>query len=151
MRLFLACAVSAAIVLAAPFMGRLQSLLRESISTRAYVVLLGAVVAGAVLTAIVVAFTRIKAHRGRRIAAMAAAIALAVAYTSVLSTGIPEIDAVERVHFVEYGLIAVLFYRVLASGRGRLDHPAADPLRLHCRHARRVAAVVHSVSRRRDA
>jgi hypothetical protein len=43
---------------------------------------------------------------------MAAAIALGLAYTSVLSTGIPEIDAVERVHFVEYGLIAVLFYRV---------------------------------------
>ncbi len=112
MRLFLACAVSTAVVLAAPFMGRLQSFLRASISTRAYVVLLGVVVGGAVLASIVVAFTRIKAHRGRRIAAMAAAIALAVAYTSVLSTGIPEIDAVERVHFVEYGLIAVLFYRV---------------------------------------
>jgi hypothetical protein len=112
MRLFLACAVSAAIVLAAPFMGRLQSLLRSSISTRAYVVLLGAVVAGAVITAIVVAFTRIKAYRGRRIAAMAAAIGLGLAYTSVLATGIPEIDAVERVHFVEYGVIAVLFYRV---------------------------------------
>lgn len=112
MRLFLACAASAAIVLAAPFMGRLQSLLRSSISTRAYVVLLGAVVAGAVITASVVAFTRIKAYRGRRIAAMAAAIGLGLAYTSVLSTGIPEIDAVERVHFVEYGLIAVLFYRV---------------------------------------
>lgn len=112
MRLFLACAVSAAVVLSAPFMGRLQSLLRASISTRAYVVLLGVVVGGAVLASIVVAFARIKAHRGRRIAAMAAAIALAVAYTSVLSTGIPEIDAVERVHFVEYGLIAVLFYRV---------------------------------------
>jgi hypothetical protein len=112
MRLLLACAVSAAVVLSAPFMGRMQSLLRASISTRAYVVLLGAVVAGAVITAIVVAFTRIKAHRGRRVAAMAAAIGLGLAYTSVLSTGIPEIDAVERVHFVEYGLIAVLFYRV---------------------------------------
>jgi hypothetical protein len=112
MRLLLACAASAAIVLAAPFMGRLQTLLRASISTRAYVVLLGVVVAGAILTAIVVAFTRITAHRGRRIAAMAIAIGLGVAYTSVLATGIPEIDAVERVHFVEYGLIAVLFYRV---------------------------------------
>jgi VanZ family protein len=112
MRLLLACAASAAIVLAAPFMGRLQTFLRGAISTRAYVVLLGVVVAGAVLTAIVVAFSRIKAHRGRRVAAMAAAIGLAVAYTSVLSTGIPEIDAVERFHFVEYGLIAVLFYRV---------------------------------------
>lgn len=108
----LACAVSAAVVLAAPFMGWLQALLRSSISTQAYVVLLGAVVGVAVITAIVVAFTRLKAHRGRRIAAMTAAIALGLAYTSVLSTGIPEIDAVERVHFVEYGVIAVLFYRV---------------------------------------
>jgi hypothetical protein len=112
MRLLLACAVSAAIVLAAPFMGQLQTVLRSSISTRAYVVLLGVAVAGAVITAVVVAFTRIKAYRGRRIAAMAAALGLGFAYTSVLSTGIPEIDAVERVHFVEYGLIAVLFYRV---------------------------------------
>jgi hypothetical protein len=112
MRLLLACTVSAAVVLSAPFMGRLQSFLRASISTRAYVVLLGVVVGASVLTAIVVAFTRITAHRARRIAAMAAAIALAVAYTGMLSTGIAEIDAVERVHFVEYGLIAVLFYRV---------------------------------------
>ena len=112
MRLFLACAVSAAIVLAAPFMGRMQSFLRASISTRAYVVLLGAVVGVAVVAAIVVAFARIKAHRGRRIAAMALALGVGYAYTSLMSTGFPEIDAVERVHFVEYGLIAVLFYRV---------------------------------------
>ena len=112
MRLLLACGASAAIVLAAPFMGRLQSFLRASISTRAYVLLLGAVVAGAVLTAIVVAFTRIKAHRGLRIAAMAVAIGVALLYTSMLSTGDATIDAVERFHFVEYGMIAVLFYRV---------------------------------------
>ena len=112
MRLLLACAVSAAVVLSAPFMGRMQSLLRASISTRAYVVLLGTVVGGAILTAIVLAFLRIQAHRGRRIAAMALALGVGFVYTSLLSTGIPEIDAVERVHFVQYGLIAVLFYRV---------------------------------------
>ena len=43
---------------------------------------------------------------------MAAAIGLGLAYTAVMSTGDATIDAVERVHFVEYGLIAVLFYRV---------------------------------------
>jgi len=112
MRLVLACGVSAAIVLAAPFMGRMQTFLRGSISTRAYVLLLGGAVGAAVLTTIVVAFARSKTHRGRRIAAMAVAIGLGLLYTRLLSTGIPEIDAVERVHFVEYGLIAVLFYRV---------------------------------------
>jgi hypothetical protein len=43
---------------------------------------------------------------------MAAALAIGVAYTAALSTGDPTIDAVERFHFVEYGAIAVLFYRV---------------------------------------
>ena len=112
MRLILACAVSAAIVLASPFMGQLQSRLRTSLSTRTYVLLLGAVVAGSIVAAIIAAFVRIKGHRTERVAAMGAALALGVAYTAAMSTGDPTIDAVERVHFIEYGLIAVLFYRV---------------------------------------
>ncbi|MGH9220054.1 MAG: hypothetical protein ACRD1W_12175, partial [Vicinamibacterales bacterium] len=112
MRLFLACAVSAMIVLASPFMGRLQSMLRSSVSTRVYVLLLGGVVIASIVAAIVVAVIRNKGNRTRRVAAMAAAIGLGLAYTTAMSTGDPTIDAVERVHFVEYGLIAVLFYRV---------------------------------------
>jgi VanZ family protein len=112
MRLFLACAFSALIVLASPFMGQLQSLLRASVSTRAYVWSLGGVVIGSIAAAVAAAFIRIKAHRRRRVAAMAVAIGLGLAYTANLSTGDPTIDAVERVHFIEYGLIAVLFYRV---------------------------------------
>jgi len=115
MRLLTACAVSAAIVLASPFMGQLQSLLRASVSTRAYVLLLGTVVIGSIAAAIVGAFLRTSGHRPRRIALMAAALGVGLAYTSVMSTGDPTIDAVERVHFIEYGLIAVLFYRVWRS------------------------------------
>ena len=112
MRLLVACAASAALVLAAPFIGQLQSLLRSSLSTRAYVIGLGVVVASAIGGAILVAFLRIRERRGRRLAMMAAAIAIGVAYTAALSTGDPTVDAVERFHFVEYGAIAVLFYRV---------------------------------------
>ena len=111
-RLLTACVVSAAIVFAAPFMGQLQSLLRSSVSTRAYVLLLGTLVAGSIAAAIAGAFIRSKGSRPQRAAMMVAAIGLGVAYTSVMSTGEPTIDAVERVHFIEYGLIAVLFYRV---------------------------------------
>ena len=111
-RLLTACAVSAAIVLASPFMGQLQSLLRSSLSTRAYVLLLGGAVSGAIVAAIVGAFMRITGHRSRRIALMAAALLVGAAYIAVMSTGDATIDAVERVHFVEYGLIALLFYRV---------------------------------------
>jgi hypothetical protein len=112
MRLFIACAVSALIVLASPFMGRLQSLLRSSVSTRVYVLLLGGVVIGSIVAAIVVAFIRNRGNRTRRVAAMGAAIGLGLAYTTAMSTGDPTVDAVERVHFIEFGLIAVLFYRV---------------------------------------
>jgi hypothetical protein len=111
-RLALACAFSALIVLASPFMGQLQSLLRSSVSTRAYVLLLGGVVIGSIAAAVAAAFIRITGHRGRRVAAMVVAIGLGLAYTTNMSTGDATIDAVERVHFIEYGLIAVLFYRV---------------------------------------
>ena len=112
MRLFVACAFSALIVLASPFMGQLQTLLRSSVSTQTYVLLLGVAVVASITAAIVTAFIRNRGHRGRRVAAMATALVLGVAYISVMSTGDPAIDAVERVHFIEYGAIAVLFYRV---------------------------------------
>jgi hypothetical protein len=111
-RLLTACVFSAAIVLVSPFMGRLQSLLRSSVSTRVYVLLLGGVVLGAIFAAIVTAFVRNRGHRSSRIAALAGALVLGLAYTGVMSTGDSAIDAVERVHFIEYGAIAVLFYRV---------------------------------------
>ena len=112
MRLFVACAFSALIVCASPFIGQLQSLLRSSVSTRAYVWLLGGLVIGSIAVAVATAFVRNRGNRGRRIAAMAAAIGLGVGYTTIMSTGDAAIDAVERVHFIEYGMIAVLFYRV---------------------------------------
>ena len=112
MRLFIACAASAAIVVSSPFMGQLQALLRSSVSTRAYVLLLGGLVIGSIAAAVATAFVRNRGHRGRRIGAMAAAIGLGLAYTTIMSTGDATIDAVERVHFIEYGMIAVLFYRV---------------------------------------
>ena len=40
------------------------------------------------------------------------ALAFGTGYALWNAQGIPEVDAVERVHFVEYGLITLLFYRV---------------------------------------
>ena len=131
MRLLVACAASAAVVLSAPFMGRLQSLLRSSLSTRTYVIGLGVLVAAAVGGAIVVAFLRSRERRGRRMAAMAAAILIGALYTAALSTGEAEQDAVERVHFLEYGMIAVLFYRVWR----RAADPSAVVLPILCAFA----------------
>ena len=131
MRLLVACAVSAAVVLSAPFMGRLQSLVRSSLSARAYVMGLSVLVAAAVGGAIVVAFRRSRERRGRRLAAMAASILIGALYTAALSTGEPEQDAVERIHFLEYGIIAVLFYRVWR----RAADPSAVVLPILCAFA----------------
>ena len=131
MRLLVACAASAALVLAAPFIGQVQSLLRSSLSTRAYVIGLGIVAAAAIGGAILAAFLRIREKRGRRLAVMAAALAIGAAYTAALSTGDPTIDAVERFHFVEYGAIAVLFYRVWR----RAGDPSALILPIVCAFA----------------
>ena len=128
MRLLIAGAVSAAVVLSAPFMGRLQSLVRSSVSSRAYVIGLGVLVGVVIIGAIAIAFLRIREQRGRRLAVMATAIAIGAVYTAALSSGEPEQDAVERFHFVEYGLIAVLFYRVWR----RAADPSAVVLPILC-------------------
>lgn len=112
MRLALAAAVSAVVVLAAPFMGQLQSILRQAFPTRQYVLLVGGGVVLAIAAIVLVALRRIRERRAMRFAAMLLAFLIGFAYTSAMSTGYPEVDAVERVHFIEYGVIAVLFYRV---------------------------------------
>ena len=128
MRFFLAAAVSAAVILSSPFIGRLQSVLQSNLSARAYLLLLAGVVAGSILLAVVTAFRRSRQHRAWRAAAMAVAIAIGVVYTQLMATGVATTDAVERVHFIEYGAIAVLFYRVWR----RVGDPSTIILPLLC-------------------
>ena len=113
MNFLVACIASAAIVLVSPFMGQLQSFLRRSLSTRAYVLLFGVGVLVAVLAAILIAFLRIRESRASRFALLVAALLLGGGYMWLNATPYAEVNAVERVHFVEYGLIAFLFYRAL--------------------------------------
>lgn len=65
-----------------------------------------AVIGGAMLVALV----RIREHRALRYLALATALALGVGFAAALRTGNSAIDVVEAFHFVEYGLIAWLFY-----------------------------------------
>ena len=111
MRFAVATFVSAVIVLASPFMGQLQSYLRRSLTTQNYVLLFGAAMVVAVTLAIVFAVARIKDRRAQRFGLLAIAMLFGATYMWVTGTPWPEVNAVERVHFVEYGLIAFLFYR----------------------------------------
>ena len=104
------CVVAAALVLSAPFIGQIRSALRRAFPGQ-FVTIVGAVVAAAVAAAIIVAIVRIRNRRASRYAAIGVALAIGVAYAFATRTGRPDVDVVERVHFVEYGIVTYLFYR----------------------------------------
>lgn len=110
MRFVLATAVAALLVLSAPFIGQIRSSIRTAFPGQ-FVTIVGIAVGAAVLGAIVAAIVRIRDRRALRYGSIAAALVLGFAYAASLGTGNPEVDAVERFHFVEYGLITLLFYR----------------------------------------
>lgn len=123
MKFALAGIVSTAVILVSPFMGQLQSFLRRSLTTRQYVFLFSAGVVIAVAGALLYAVRNIRDHRAARYAAMAGALGAGSGYLWAIGTPWPEVNAVERVHFVEYGLIAWLFYRArLAQGAAAGSH-----------------------------
>jgi hypothetical protein len=115
MQFLIASIAAAAIVLVSPFMGQLQSFLRRSLSTRAYVLLFGVGVLAAVVAAILFALLRIRERRRARFALLLIALLFGGGYMWLNATPFAEVNAVERVHFVEYGLIAFLFYRAFRS------------------------------------
>jgi VanZ family protein len=114
-RLALAALVSAAVILSAPFMGQLQRTLRAALPTGQYVLVIGGVTAAALGAIVVLALVRIRERRAMRFGLMALALVLAAAYAMAVATPWPEVNAVERVHFIEYGLIAFFYYRVWRS------------------------------------
>lgn len=111
MSFLIAAVASAIVVLASPFMGQLQSFLRRSLSTENYVLLFGVGVLAAVGLAILIAFLRIRERRLQRFTLLLVALVFGGADMWWTATPYGEVNAVERVHFVEYGLIAFLFYR----------------------------------------
>ncbi|MGH9173078.1 MAG: hypothetical protein ACRD1H_01905, partial [Vicinamibacterales bacterium] len=105
-----AMAVSATLVLSAPFIGQVRTAIRQAAGGN-FATIVAAGVAAAAGIAIVYALTRITTRRVPRYAALAAALVIGVGYALVARTGNPEVDAVERFHFIEYGIITMLFYK----------------------------------------
>ena len=73
--------------------------------------MVGLAIAAAVLTAVGLALWRIRERRLLRYGLIAAALVAAALYSAGSRIGNAESDAVERFHFVEYGLVTFLFYR----------------------------------------
>ena len=102
----------AAIVLSAPFMGRIRDDIFARFPTsavRGLALVLAALAAAAFLYAVV----RIRHRRLPRYAGLALVAALLWYQEAGFSIGSPQVDMVEKIHLVEYGLLAYLLYRAI--------------------------------------
>lgn len=109
--LALAILAALALVLAAPAIGTARSALRAAFPGAFATIVEGALALGfAAILGIAVA--RIRTHRALRYALIAIAVAAAWAYSAATGSRDPAIRAVEHVHFLSFGTIAWLFYRV---------------------------------------
>lgn len=106
----LAIVVAALFVLSAPYIGQVRSAIRSAFPGH-FVTIVGGAVGLMVVGALGAALLRIREHPAARYVALAASLGLAVGYSSWHATGRAEVDVVELFHFVEYGVITLLFYR----------------------------------------
>jgi hypothetical protein len=113
-RLAAAVLASVGVILGAPFLGQIRGVIRSTFPG-AFVPIVGGALALAVIGVFAAAVAKVRDRRRLRFAAIAASVGGAAIYSVLVRTGVPEVDVVERVHLVEYGAIALLFYRVWRS------------------------------------
>ena len=101
---------AAALVLSAPFIGQLRTALSALLGER-FPALMAVMVGGAATLGIGLALRAIRQRRLVRYAALGLAVLIAWSYAAASQTGIADVDAVERFHFIEYGVITLLFYK----------------------------------------
>lgn len=109
-RFILACVVAAIVILWAPYVSQIRRQIRTAFPGH-FVLAVGSIVGVLIAGALIAALARIRTRRLARYGLLAAAVALAVSYSIVTRSGVPDVDVVERFHFVEFGLITLLFYR----------------------------------------
>ncbi len=124
-------AASALFILWAPFIGEVRDTLRRA-APALFVPIVGGGVALLILALLAAALLRIRTARRARCSAIATALAGFAVWVSALRTGRGEVDAVELVHFLEYGLLGTLFYRAVREGAGDQTDPSALAIPLLC-------------------
>jgi hypothetical protein len=109
-RFVLACAVAAAVILWAPFVSDIRRWIRTAFPGH-FVLIVGAGIGVLIGGALLITLLRIRERRPLRYGALAAAVLVGTTYALWNAQGVPDVDVVERFHFVEFGLITLLFYR----------------------------------------
>lgn len=112
-RLSAAVALSLLIVGASPYVGLLRGQVQAALPEY-YQLILASLTGGAAIAALGWAVARIRDRRVLRYAALAAAGAAGLIYARATATGDANVDLVEAMHLVQYGLLAALFHRAFA-------------------------------------
>jgi hypothetical protein len=118
--------VSILIVFGSPYVGEVRGELQSTFPGHYRWIISGIVAASALVVIVSVVVRLRRFERGSaatdgsgglsihaRYALVVAAVAIGAAFGRIVRTGQPEVDMVEAFHFVEFGLVAYVFYRAL--------------------------------------
>ena len=106
----LAVTAALVLVLSAPFVGQLRSAVRAAFPGQYLLIIAGTAGLG-LAAALASAAFRIRDRRAQRYGLIVLGLLIAAGYSAWNTSPSPERNAVERFHFLQYGLIAFLFYR----------------------------------------
>jgi hypothetical protein len=98
------------VIMSSPFIRDIRDFIKTTFPGH-YVTVMVAAVSLAVAAAVMAAIVRIRDRRAARYGAIIGTFVVAVSYALWNAQGNLEVDAVERFHFVEYGLVTFLYYR----------------------------------------
>lgn len=109
-RFVLPLAAAAALVLSAPFLGLIRSQLRDAYPAHFVLIVAGIMGLGG-FAALSFAASRIRHNHALRYTAIAFSLLIALAYARGNAGSNTDSNVVEALHFLQYGLVTLLFYR----------------------------------------
>jgi hypothetical protein len=109
-RFTIAVLAAVALVLSAPFLGLVRYRLQQAFPAQ-FIWITGAIVAAGLAAALIAAVARIRDRRTIRYSTIAAAIVIAAVYAILNAGENQDSNAVELLHFLQYGAVTLLFYR----------------------------------------
>jgi fumarate reductase subunit D len=115
-RLAVATTASLIVLASAPAIGQIRGAIQAAAPDH-YRLILISIVGSAVGAGVAWSLIAVRDRRLLRYGLIAAAVCVGAIYSLAMATGNANVDAVERLHFVEYGFLTLLFYRVWSSRR----------------------------------
>lgn len=109
-----ALCLAAVSLVTAPFLGLLRNALLDAFP-RTFVLFLGVTFGVGFLGLLVIGAWRVRSLGRKAYAGLFLLAVLVALQTFVFNRGIPRVDIVEKVHFIQYGFLALLLYRAARS------------------------------------